>query len=276
MAYPLRFPQDKPLVTVTRPSNGIWVIEMHNGADSRLSIPFIDGAMKPALDAIEADWRNSWRASAARKDKSGGKGAVIIVGNRSQDKFFSNGLDLEGLTKDPLYSLYFFPQVFNPFVRRLLSFPLLTIAAINGHCFAGGMMLALLCDYRVMTDGSQRNAWMCMNEIHLGLGYPHSFASLIRAKFPDVRVHRKIILEGHRFTASEALQAGLIDYAASGNTEAVIAKAQEVAGSLNSLAASGTWGVTRAELYHDVIEASLKNTVTGSAAVEDAYARAKL
>lgn len=40
-----------------------------------------------------------------------------------------------------------------------------TIAAINGHCFAGGMMLSLACDYRVMTDGSERNTWLCMNEV---------------------------------------------------------------------------------------------------------------
>ena len=40
-----------------------------------------------------------------------------------------------------------------------------TVAAINGHCFAGGMIFALCCDYRVMTDGERRNAWMCMNEV---------------------------------------------------------------------------------------------------------------
>ena len=40
-----------------------------------------------------------------------------------------------------------------------------TIAAINGHCYAGGLMLSLVCDYRVMTDGSTRNAWLCMNEV---------------------------------------------------------------------------------------------------------------
>ena len=40
-----------------------------------------------------------------------------------------------------------------------------TIAAINGHCYAGGLMLSLVCDYRVMTDGSSRNAWLCMNEV---------------------------------------------------------------------------------------------------------------
>ena len=42
-----------------------------------------------------------------------------------------------------------------------------TIAAINGHCYAGGMMLSLACDYRIMTDGSKRNAWLCMNEVAL-------------------------------------------------------------------------------------------------------------
>ena len=40
------------------------------------------------------------------------------------------------------------------------------IAAVNGHSFAGGMVLAMACDYRVMTDGSKRNAWMCMNEVN--------------------------------------------------------------------------------------------------------------
>jgi len=48
-----------------------------------------------------------------------------------------------------------------------------TVAAINGHCFAGGMMLALCCDYRVMTDGEKRNAWMCMNEVRAPPALPH-------------------------------------------------------------------------------------------------------
>lgn len=48
---------------------------------------------------------------------------------------------------------------------RCLAISVPTIAAINGHCFAAAMMLALCCDYRVMTDGSKRSAWMCMNEV---------------------------------------------------------------------------------------------------------------
>jgi acetyl-CoA carboxylase carboxyltransferase component len=72
--------------------------------------------------------------------------------------------------------------VFNTLLARLITFPsesyvttgfgiaddsalVPTIAAVNGHCFAGGYILAMACDYRVMTDGSKRNAWICMNEV---------------------------------------------------------------------------------------------------------------
>ena len=85
---------------------------------------------------------------------------------------------------DALKSAYV-AVVFNPVLHRLLTFPsecpdaneppslpehsflvaVPVIAAVNGHCFAGGMALAMACDYRVMTDGSKRNAWMCMNEV---------------------------------------------------------------------------------------------------------------
>jgi hypothetical protein len=69
----------------------VWVIEMHNGPDNRLTPTLVDLALKPALDAVERHWRNQWRAVQNLKDKSGGNGAVILVGRRDQDKFFSNG-----------------------------------------------------------------------------------------------------------------------------------------------------------------------------------------
>ncbi|CAL1716791.1 unnamed protein product [Somion occarium] len=295
MSYPLRFPTEKPLVTLTHrtlplgkqrgfnldihtclATASIWIIELHNGPDSRLSTALINDGLQPALDAVERDWRNGWRAARAAKNKTGGKGALIIVGNRGQDKFFSNGLDFDSLSKDPHYSLNFFPHVYNPLMRRLITFPIPTIAAINGHCFAGAMMLSLCCDYRVITDGGKRNVWMCMNEIHLGAGFPQSFTSLIRAKIPDARTHRKVILEGHRFSPSEALEAGLVDHTVNGDTEAVIAKAQQVADTVSSLCIPGSWGISKRELYRDVIEASTKDTVIANVPADDAVAKAKL
>lgn len=69
----------------------LWVLEMHNGADSRLTDVFILKAFKPALDIVERHWRENWREGQAKKDEKLCRGALIIVGNRKQDKFFSNG-----------------------------------------------------------------------------------------------------------------------------------------------------------------------------------------
>lgn len=51
----------------------------------------IDRALKPALDVVEEHWRDQWRPAQSVKGKEGGKGALIFVGKRGQDKFFSNG-----------------------------------------------------------------------------------------------------------------------------------------------------------------------------------------
>ena len=64
---------------------------MHNGDDSRITEKFITHAMMPALDAVERHWRENWRAARAAKDKNGGRGTLVIVGKRGQNKFFSNG-----------------------------------------------------------------------------------------------------------------------------------------------------------------------------------------
>lgn len=54
-----------------------------------------------------------------------------------------------------------------------------------------------------------------------------------------------MVLEGHRFTPSEALQAGLVDQIVTGNTEAVIAKAQQVADAVSPLCIPGSWGISK-------------------------------
>jgi len=232
----------------------------------------------PALDAVEREWRKDVKPGPASENmkKEGGKGAVIIVGKRSQDKFFSNGLDFNNMMSQPDNGVNFFPVVFNPLVRRLLSFPIPVVAAMNGHTFAGGMILALSCDYRVMVDGKKRNAWMCMNEVLFGAALPISFTALVRAKCADGPLCRKIFMEGHRFTPSEALSAGLVDHIVGGGTEAVLAKAQEVAADVEHLAQLGGYGLIKRELWRDVIEASNRDVFLSNTVVEHEAARARL
>ncbi|KIY43795.1 ClpP/crotonase [Fistulina hepatica ATCC 64428] len=276
-SYPFSLPADNPLVTVTYPKDYLWVIELHNGQDNRLTVGLINDGLKPALDQVERHWRAQWRMRETKNSTTGakvndGRGAVIIVGRRDQDKFFSNGLDFANSSKD----MNFFPLTFNPLLTRILTFPIPTIAAINGHCFAGGCMLSLACDYRVMTDGSKRNAWMCMNEVHFGAVWPLSFAVLLRAKVGDGILHRKIALEGHRFTPREALEAGLVDHIVVGNTEAVLAKAEEVADAVAPNAKTGVWGMIKSDLYQDALKAFQKDPRLSNADLADAAARARL
>lgn len=122
-----------------------------------------------------------------------------------------------------------------------------TVAAINGHCFAAGAIVALACDYRIMTDGAKRHAWMCMNEVDFGAAWPVSFAALVRAKVSAIR---SFALEGHRFTPPEARDAGLVDEIVSGGTQAVLKRAREIAEEKAPKAREGVWGVIKVCRMH--------------------------
>ncbi|CDO70869.1 hypothetical protein BN946_scf184804.g1 [Trametes cinnabarina] len=242
-SYPLSLPSDNPLVTVTHPTSTLWVIELHNGADSRLTDVLLLRGIIPALDTVEKHWRENWRAGKAKKDEG-----------------LCKGLDYDNAIKDPSFGTNFFPSmhrltypIYNPMIERLLALPIPTIAAVNGHAFAGGMALAMACDYRVMTDGSKRNAWISMNEIQFGATLPLSLAAILKAKAPNPQILRKIILEGHRFTPKEALEVGLVDRIIPGTTEDIIAEAQSLADSLSTLPTQGAWGLNRIVIIGDVL-----------------------
>lgn len=66
---------------------------MHNGEDNRLTYTMIREALMPALDHVEREWRSEWGAAQKSKQTGGpdGSGALILIGKRDQDKFFSNG-----------------------------------------------------------------------------------------------------------------------------------------------------------------------------------------
>ncbi|KAH9945289.1 ClpP/crotonase [Epithele typhae] len=277
MSYPARFPADSPSITVTNPSPSTWVIEMHNGADNRMTEKFITHGLLPALDTVERHWRENWRAGVAKKQPEMCHGALMIVGNRKQDKFFSNGLDWDNLIKDPNFTVNFFPLVFNPLMVRLMTFPIPVIAVVNGHGFAGGMGMAMACDYRVMFDGSKRNSWLSMNEIHFGAQIPTGLMAVLQEKAPSPNVYRKIVLEGHRFTPKEALGLGLVDKtSAAADTETLLAEAGALASTLAPLAKSGAWGVNKREMYRTAIRAIGRDTLPTSVRSEDAAAKARL
>ncbi|KAG2147662.1 ClpP/crotonase-like domain-containing protein [Suillus clintonianus] len=256
VSFPLSFPTADPLLTITHPQQEIWIVELHDGQDSRLTTRMIDEALRPALDMVERSWC-AMRDKQANDGTNKRGGALIIVGRRDQDKFFSNGFDYETVKGN----LSFFNDTANPLFARLLTYPIPTIAAINGHAFAAGMMLSLACDYRVMTDGSRRRAWMCMNEIHFGAPWPLSFTAILNAKVGSPVMRRRVALEGHRFTPSEALKAGIVDRLANltgtsveNGTDKVLEEAMKLANEVKILASQGVWSAINTCLYKDCLE----------------------
>ncbi|KAF8753464.1 ClpP crotonase [Rhizoctonia solani] len=208
------------------------------------------GVLIPAFDIVESEWRSIWRAAKLGKTgvKDGAEGGFVITGTGTR-------LDYQDAISQP----GFMTGVLNPVISRLLAFPIPTVAALNGHTFAGGYLLALACDYRVMTSGK---AWACFNEIHFGAPLPPAFAALIRVKVGHSHpaLMRKTVLEGHRFTPKELLEAGIVDAVVDGGNEKVLERAIAIATAMGGNARGGAWGLIKKEIYREALQMCGDNT----------------
>ena len=72
----------------------LWIIELHNGVHNVLALTFLNDAIRPALSAVEEEWKRLFKAAKAKGKYAApdeGRGALVIIGKRDQNKFFSNG-----------------------------------------------------------------------------------------------------------------------------------------------------------------------------------------
>ncbi|CAG8478648.1 1643_t:CDS:2 [Dentiscutata heterogama] len=144
------------------------------------------------------------------------RAALITIG---EGKLYSNGLDLKHALSTP----GFFDNYYLKLLVRVLTFPIPTVAAINGHAFAGGFMFALAHDYRVMRADK---GFLCMNEVEYSLPLHPGMAAIVRIKMSP-KTYRDCILHAHRFNGPDSLDQGLVDIIASEND--VLPKAKELA-----------------------------------------------
>jgi enoyl-CoA hydratase/carnithine racemase len=106
--------------------------------------------------------RSALHAALDTVDAVEGPAALVTTG---EGKFFSNGLDLDWLMGGGEGTEGFIDEV-HRLLGRVLGFGAATVAAVNGHAFAGGGMLAVAHDYVVMRE--DRGFW-CLPEVDLGL-----------------------------------------------------------------------------------------------------------
>jgi enoyl-CoA hydratase/carnithine racemase len=174
-----------------------------------------------------------------------GPGALVLTG---EGKFFSNGLDLEWMGAAPPGGAEDVLRRVHALFARLLAFPTVTVAAINGHAFAAGAMLALACDARVMRED---RGYFCLPEVDIGLAFTPGMTALLRARLSPASAHAAM-LSGRRYGAPAALAAGIVDAAVP--AEQVL---EEAVGRAAALAAKprATVAAIKRGLYADAIAA---------------------
>jgi enoyl-CoA hydratase/carnithine racemase len=162
----------------------VAVLTMNSG-ENRFNFDFYD-AILPAFDEIE----NNTEAS------------VLVV--RSGDKkIWSNGIDLDWLGPAAQEGgpevRQRFMRGMNELFRRILTYPMITIAAINGHAFAGGAFMACCFDFRFMRSD---RGWFCFPEVDLKMPFRPSFIPLVKKAVPMYKFE-EMKYTGKRVTAPE-------------------------------------------------------------------------
>ena len=123
-------------------------------------------------------------------------------------KVFSAGLDVPYLMSlDGRGALLAAWEAFFSAARALAESPIPVAAAIGGHAPAGGCVLALCCDYRVMASGPFR---IGLNETQVGLVAPEGIQRLLRRVVGEHRAER-LLVSGELVEAERALAIGLVD-----------------------------------------------------------------
>jgi enoyl-CoA hydratase/carnithine racemase len=185
----------------------VYVLRLEAG-ENRFS-PDLLGGIDKALDEVEA---------------ADGPRALVTTGT---GKFYSNGLDLDWLGANPDQWGPYLDRA-HRLLARLLTLPMPTVAAMGGHAFAAGGILALAHDHRVMRAD---RGYFCLPEVDLGLPFSPGLSALIQARLSPQVAHEAMVT-GRRYGGEDALAAGIVDQAVpeSEVTSAAIALAAPLAG----------------------------------------------
>lgn len=180
------------MIELTREGE-VFVLRLTAG-ENRIHPEFL-AALNAALDEVEG---------------SQGPAALVTTG---EGRFYSNGLDVAGLEGLGGPRLREFLADLDRLFARLLGFPLATVAALNGHAFAAGGMLALAHDFRVMRAD---RGFFCLPEIDMAMRQPLEVGmyALIGARLPAAVCH-EALLTGRRYGGLDAAAQGIVNEAVS-------------------------------------------------------------
>jgi enoyl-CoA hydratase/carnithine racemase len=201
-----------------------------NAGENRWNTSFVRELAK-ALDEVEAS-----------------DGPAALLTTSASEKFFSNGLDLDWVSAPDDHpeggDRGVFGEEFMTLMARLITFPMPTVCAVNGHAFGAGFMTALCHDVRIMRED---RGFACANEMILGMAIPIPEIALFRHKIPMNAFFETVIL-ARRWTGPEALKAGIVQQTA--GSESLLDVARQRASELAPLGARrDLYGGQKEKLY---------------------------
>lgn len=187
--------------------DGILTLRLAHGKASALDVALLEGLEHALADV-------------------GGARALVLTGTGS---IFSAGVDLLQLVDGGAPYVERFYPLLSRFVRTLFTLPIPVVAAVNGHAIAGGGVMTLGADYRVMADGSGR---LGVPELLVGVPFPAAALEVVRFAVSPDRV-QATVYTGRTLPAREALAQGLVDEVV--DADALLPRAREAASQLAAL-----------------------------------------
>ena len=158
---------------------------------------------RPPVNALNLELVRALRAAVDDGVRDGVRG-IVLSGAQG---LFSAGVDVPALLGCDRAGVREYWREFFALCATLARAPIPLVAAVTGHSPAGGAVLALFCDYRVMAEGLYR---IGLNEVQVGLIVPEAIQLALRRVVGPYRAER-LLVSGSMIDSAEALACGFVD-----------------------------------------------------------------
>jgi enoyl-CoA hydratase len=207
-------------------------------------------------NALNVDLVTALADSLDRLEKSPARAGIIT----GQGSVFGAGVDLLALVEGgPDYVRQFVPHMARLF-DRLMTFPKPLVAAVNGHAIAGGAIIMMACDQRLLARGTAR---IGLTEVLVGVLFPARALEIVRFATPPQHFPTAI-LTGRTWLPEDAFRLGLVNELV--EPERLLERAREVANEMGAIRPD-VFATTKLAVRRPLIEAAREQAEKTDAAV---------